>query len=106
VIDRLTAIRGPGESDVILRLARAESDWPVGDPAPHDKEHKEPRTMMTRPVTDDTLIFFDDDGPFNSKAFRYVNEGTDVLLFARASNRPRVRARDFSLVGVLNRCLN
>ena len=30
----------------------------------------------------------------------------DVLLFARASNRPHDRARDFSLVGVLNECLN
>jgi hypothetical protein len=30
----------------------------------------------------------------------------DALLFERASNRPRDRARDFSLVGVLNLCLN
>jgi hypothetical protein len=28
------------------------------------------------------------------------------LLFERASNRPHDRARDSSLVGVLNRCLN
>jgi hypothetical protein len=30
----------------------------------------------------------------------------DALLFERAFNRPHDRARDFSLVGVLNRCLN
>jgi hypothetical protein len=29
----------------------------------------------------------------------------DALLFARASNRPPDRARGFSLVGVLDRCL-
>jgi hypothetical protein len=30
----------------------------------------------------------------------------DALSFERASNRPHDRARDSSLVGVLNRCLN